>query len=161
MFLGHDEILSRVRSDKLIENLEEKNIEGSGVDLRIDSLYCLSSDDAFIGISDRRIPKVNKLDKFVLKPKCYYLFKTMERVNMPSDLVAFMFPRSSLFRCGISLRTAVIDPGYRGELTVGLFNESERDVRLEMGARVLQLVFSLVSGGTQLYDGRYQDGKIR
>ncbi len=160
MFLGHDEILDRIRDEGLLENVEEKNIQGAGVDLRIDELYSLIS-EGFIGKSKRTLPEIKELDSFILKPGGFYLFKTVERINMPSDLVAFMLPRSTLFRCGISLRTAVIDPGYKGELTVGLFNESVREVKLERHARVAQLVLANVSGGTKLYDGRYQDGKIR
>ncbi len=160
MFLGHDEILDRIRGEGLLENVDEENIQGAGVDLRIDELYSLIS-EGFIGKSKRTLPEIKELDSFILKPQGFYLFKTVERINMPSDLVAFMFPRSTLFRCGISLRTAVIDPGYKGELTVGLFNESEREVKLERHARVAQLVLANVQGGTKLYNGRYQDGKIR
>lgn len=160
MFLGHDEILDRVKNENLLENIEEDNVQGAGVDLRIDELYSLTT-PAFIGTSDRKIPEIKKLESYVLKPGSYYLFKTVERINMPPDLVAFMFPRSTLFRCGISLRTAVIDPGYKGELTLGLYNESEREVTLERYARVAQLVLANVSGGTRLYNGRYQDGKVR
>ncbi len=160
MFLGHDEILDRIRDEDLLENVDEENIQGAGVDLRIDELYSLIS-EGFIGKSKRTIPENKKLDNFILRPNGFYLFKTVEKINMPSDLVAFMFPRSTLFRCGISLRTAVIDPGYKGELTVGLFNESEREVKLEKHARVAQLVLANVSGGTKLYEGRYQGGKIR
>jgi len=160
MFLGHDEILDRIRNEDLLENVDEENIQGAGVDLRIDELYSLIS-EGFIGKSKRTLPENTALDNFILKPKGFYLFKTVEKINMPSDLVAFMFPRSTLFRCGISLRTAVIDPGYKGELTVGLFNESERKIKLEKHARVAQLVLANVSGGTKLYEGRYQGGKIR
>ncbi len=160
MFLGHDEILDRIRGEGLLENVDEKNIQGAGIDLRIDGLYSLIS-EGFVGRSERMLPEIKELDSFILKPRGFYLFKTVERINMPSDLVAFMFPRSTLFRCGISLRTAVIDPGYKGELTVGLFNESEREVKLERHARVAQLVLANVQGGTKLYNGRYQDGKIR
>ncbi|MFQ5975434.1 MAG: dCTP deaminase [Candidatus Hydrothermarchaeales archaeon] len=160
MFLGHYEIIKRIENGNLLENIDEANIQGAGVDIRIDKLYSLKT-SGFIGKTERELPEIEKLDNFVIKPKVFYLFKTLERINMPSDLVAFMFPRSTLFRCGISLRTAVIDPGYKGELTVGLFNESEREVTLERHARVAQLVFARVKGETKLYNGRYQDGKIR
>jgi deoxycytidine triphosphate deaminase len=158
MFLGHDEILKRIRDENLVENLQAGSVQGSGVDLRIDLLLELES-EGFIGRDDRKLPEVKETE-FVLRPGEYYLMVTMERVNMPDDLVAFMLNRSSLFRCGASLRTAVIDPGYCGELTVGIKNEGKHEVRLEQGARVLQLVFSEVKGETRKYDGRYQGGKI-
>lgn len=158
MFLGHKEIIDRIKNQKLLENHLVESVQGAGVDLRIDKLFELGG-GGFIGKDDRRLPEVNE-SNFILKPKSYYLLVTIEKVNMPDDLVAFMLNRSSLFRCGASLRTAVIDPGYHGVLTVGIKNEGKHIIELERGARVLQLVFTEVSGGTKLYDGRYQGGRI-
>ena len=158
MFLGHDEILRRIREEGLLENYQSANVQGAGVDLRVKKIMEPKSGGK-IGVSNRRLPEFEDTD-FMLRPGGYYLFVTMERVNMPEDLVAYMLNRSSLFRCGASLRTAVIDPGYHGELTVGIKNESEHEIQLEQGARVLQLVFSEVTGGTRGYDGRYQGGRV-
>jgi deoxycytidine triphosphate deaminase len=158
MFLGHTEIKMRITSQGLLENYLPESIQGSGVDLRIERLVELKN-GGFIGKKERTLPEIHEVN-FILKPNRYYLLVTMERVNMPEDLVAFMFNRSSLFRCGASLRTAVIDPGYHGELTVGLKNEDDHEIVLEKGARVLQLVFAEVRGGTKRYKGRYQGGKV-
>ena len=79
---------------------------------------------------------------------------------MPLDLVAFIFPRSTLFRCGVSLRTAVVDPGYRGRLTIGIKNETKHEFKLEKHARIAQIVFCLVKGKTGKYEGAYQGGKV-
>lgn len=158
MFIGHEELIKRIKSQKLLEGHLAESIQGSGVDLRIDVLYKLESGGR-IGVKDRILPEISETN-YILKPGHYYLFKTIETVNMPEDLVAFMFNRSSLFRCGASLRTAVIDPGYRGALTVGIKNESDHPIELEKGARLLQIVFAKVDGKTQSYDGRYQGGKV-
>jgi len=158
MFLGHDEILRRIREEDLLENHQAENVQGAGIDLRIERIMEPRTGGR-IGASDRVLPELEDCD-FLLKPGGYYLFTTMERVNMPGDLVAFMLNRSSLFRCGAALRTAVIDPGYHGVLTVGIKNEGEHEIELESGARVLQLVFAEVTGGTRGYDGRYQGGKV-
>jgi deoxycytidine triphosphate deaminase len=158
MFLGHDEILDRIKRQGLLENYDPEGVQGAGVDLRIERLLKLDC-GGFLGRVERRLPDVSR-SKFELEPGRYYLFVTMERVNMPDDLVAFMFNRSSLFRCGASLRTAVIDPGYHGKLTVGIRNEGEHELELERGARVLQLVFSEVRGATKRYMGRYQGGRV-
>jgi dCTP deaminase/dUTP pyrophosphatase len=158
MYLGHDEIKMRIKSQGLLENYLPESIQGSGIDLRIERLVKLKN-SGFIGKNERRLPEIQEVN-FTLKPHQYYLLVTMERVNMPKDLVAFMFNRSSLFRCGASLRTAVIDPGYQGELTVGIKNEGDHEIILEKGARVLQLVFAAIRGGTRRYNGRYQGGKV-
>jgi len=162
MFLGHESLAERIKKQSLVENFLQESIQGSGVDFRIGELFEVSS-SAFLGENKRELPELkpvkSKNNAFVLKPNKYYLLKTVERVNMPDDLIAFILNRSSLFRCGASIRSAVIDPGYRGELTLGIKNESSFEVKIEKGARVAQVVFAKVEGKTKEYKGRYQGGK--
>ncbi|NOZ77430.1 MAG: hypothetical protein GXO65_07205 [Euryarchaeota archaeon] len=120
MYLGKAEILRRIEEESLLEDLEMENVQGSGVDLTIDRLFELRS-PARLGRGQRALPEMREVegDVFEIPPGAYYLLATRERVNMPPDLVAFILPRSTLFRSGVALRTAVVDPGYRGILTIG------------------------------------------
>jgi deoxycytidine triphosphate deaminase len=158
MFLGHDAIMERIRKQGLLENFHPEAVQGSGVDMRINKLFELGS-EGLLRKDERKLPEINDVPP-ILEPGRYYLFVTIEKVNMPSDLLGLMLNRSSLFRCGASLRTAVVDPGYSGVLTVGIKNEGAYQIELERGARVLQMVFAEVKGGTKSYDGRYQGGKV-
>jgi len=162
MYLGHDEIVKLIKEKDLLENVSLNNVQGAGVDLEIEKLYEINS-NSYLGIDRRELPEVDEVDEnpFVLSPNAYYLGLTKENVNMPNDLVAFMLPRSTLFRSGVSLRTAVIDPGYRGALTVGIKNETDFEFTLEKNARIAQVVFSKIFGGALDYDGKYQGGKVR
>ncbi len=162
MYLGREEILRRIRERGLIKGLGRKALQGSGVDLRIDKLYVLAS-GASLSKDNRSLPNVEEIDGevFRLKPGGYYLCSTMEKLKMPSDLIAFILPRSTLFRCGVSLESAVVDPGYRGSLTIGIKNQAEREFALEKGARIAQIVFAKVQGSATTYRGRYQGGKVR
>ncbi|RLF57562.1 MAG: dCTP deaminase [Thermoplasmata archaeon] len=159
MFLGKKEIINRIKNQNLIENFDENNIQGAGVDLEIEELHKVKS-GGFIGINNRILPELEKESIFIIKPMEYYLCITKEKVNMPNDLVAFIFPRSTLFRCGVSLKTAVVDPGYKGRLTMGIKNESKYEFKLERYARIAQIVFCEVKGETSAYSGRYQGGRI-
>ncbi len=161
MYLGGAEILKRVKESSLIEGFTEESLQGSGVDLKIAKLYELDG-QARLGINDRVMPEVREPpgENYVLQPKSYYLCLTAEKVNMPDDLVAFILPRSTLFRCGISLKSAVVDPGYKGALTLGLMNETRQEFHLERGARIAQIVFSHISGEATGYGGKYQGGKV-
>lgn len=173
--LGIDEILQRVKKQKLIENLgarELKNPEGVGLDLRLGAIYQITEGGAFIeaGLGKRKGVKTQVLAEFkkgkrkqewvVIKPGDYYLVSTVETINTPKDLMPLIFPRTSLFRAGLLLLNSKTDPGYKGTLTMGLKNLSEFDVKLQMGARICNVVFFKIEGQTVSYRGQHQGGRI-
>lgn len=161
MILGRDEILRLVKEKNLIEGFDETCLEGAGYDLRVGKFYSASG-GTYLSREERKLPEINEItgETLMLKPGDYVLMETMEGVNMPGDLAARVLNRSSLFRCGASTFNALIDPGYCGKLTFGLRNISDHDFSIKKGAKVAQIVFEEVTGGTQLYNGRYQGGKV-
>lgn len=161
MVLGRSEILKRVEDDKLLTNFSEDCLGGAGYDLRVAKAYTISS-QSFLGVCDRKTPKITELtdESMILRPGSFILVETLEKVNMPEDVMARILPRSSLFRMGCVLATAVVDPGYKGTLTMGLANLSNHDFVFEKNARLAQIVFEEVKGETELYDGKYQGGKV-
>jgi dCTP deaminase/dUTP pyrophosphatase len=161
MILGKDRILALVRDAKLIEGFAESSLGGAGYDLRVGRFHRPAS-ETHLGVSDRKMPKITELsgDRITLKPGEYVLVETIEKVNMPANVAAKILPRSSLFRLGCSLETALVDPGYKGALTMGLSNISKHDFTIERGARIAQIVFEEVEGETTLYKGKYQGGKV-
>ncbi len=179
MVIGVDEILRRVKKEKLIENLgkrELQNPEGVGVDLRLGAIHKIIEGGAFIqgdngqvlgsrkGVKTQTIAEYNKRKRkqewVVIKPGDYYLVSTLETLNTPKDLMPLIFPRTSLFRAGLLLLNSKTDPGYKGTLTMGLKNLSEFDVKLQMGARICNVVFFKIEGQTTLYRGQHQGGRI-
>jgi dUTP pyrophosphatase len=84
-----------------------------------------------------------------------------ETVDLPRTLMALGRPRSSLCRVGATLVTAVWDAGYRGRSTALLIVENPAGIRIERGARLLQLVFfTLDAPVARGYDGAFQDENI-
>ena len=169
MILGIDKLLKLVKTKKLVENLskrELKNPEGVGFDLRIGELYKVKG-EGFLGEEERKTPKIElaarydkkKKKKVILQPKIYYLMKTLERLNMPENLLALFTPRSTLYRSGIYIFGGQTAPGYRGELTTGIYNFSNKRFELEMGSRVIHLMFFEVKGKSSLYRGQWQGGR--
>ena len=163
--IGYEEILKLMKQNpSLIENVDEKNIQPSGIDLRVKRIYRLRN-GGFLGMDNRMTPDVESVserhgEKFKLEPNEFVLVETMEKVNMPKDITAIVLPRSSLFRCGVSLHTAVVDPGFVGTLTFGMKNLSEFSFEIEIGSKIGQIVFEEVKGNVKLYDGKYQGGKV-
>ena len=96
----------------------------------------------------------------VLKPKNYVLVATLEKIELGLNLVAFMHIRSSLAREGIIGSFAVIDPGFRGQLTLHLSNVSDKEIKFKKGERIVQIVFHhLSSTAKKGYNGSYQDSQ--
>jgi dUTP pyrophosphatase len=162
--LGCEKILELIKNGSLIENADEKNVQPSGVDLRVQRIFRLKN-GGFLGTDDRNTPDVESVSdrpggKIRLEPNEFVLVETMEKVNMPKDITAIILPRSSLFRCGVSLHTAVVDPGFKGTLTFGMKNLSEFPFEIEIGSKIGQIVFEEVKGNVKLYDGKYQGGKV-
>ncbi|MFC2007826.1 deoxyuridine 5'-triphosphate nucleotidohydrolase [Chloroflexota bacterium] len=85
-----------------------------------------------------------------------YLITYNEIVHLPENIMALGAPRSSLLRCGVSVETAVWDAGYSGRSQSLLVVHNPRGFRLQRNARVMQLVFSQLTGSTEGYRGAYQ-----
>lgn len=85
-----------------------------------------------------------------------YLAVFNEVVNIPLNVIAIARPRSSLLRCGVTVETAVWDPGYRGRSRALLLVHNDKGVVLEKNARIVQLVFMRVEGVSKGYRGAYQ-----
>ena len=144
-----------------------KNPEGAGFDLRIGELYEIKG-RGFMGVEERETPEMrliakyenDKIIKAELQPHTYYAMKTIENVNMPDDLLAMMAPRSTLFRSGVFIFGGQTPPGYKGGLTMGLYNFRNEKFVLEMGARVVHIMFFQVEGESNLYRGQWQGGRV-
>jgi deoxycytidine triphosphate deaminase len=161
MILGREEILRLVKERGLIEGFELDCLEGAGYDLRVANFYNPVG-DAYLRKSGRKLPKIKEIpeDEILLKPNDYVLIETVEKVNMPENLVARVLNKSSLFRCGASTFNALVDPGFFGTLTFGLRNISDHEILIEKGVKIAQIVFEEVCGKTELYNGKYQGGKV-
>jgi dCTP deaminase len=91
------------------------------------------------------------------------LVPSLEWVELPADLAATLRCRSSFARKGLILGGGFVDPGFRGQLTLCLSNLGGEDIVLSPSDRVVQMILHRVEGGTELYEGRYQDssGAVR
>ncbi len=96
----------------------------------------------------------------VLKSKTYELVATLETVELGLGVSAFMHIRSSLAREGIVGSFAVVDPGFRGQLTLNLFNAGDKEITFQKGERIVQIVFHKLGNTAEKgYNGAYQNSK--
>ena len=87
--------------------------------------------------------------KIIINPSEHKLIKTGLAMQFnDKNFACFVFPRSGLaVKNGINLINCVgvIDSDYRGEIMVGLKNNSNEPFTVENGERIAQLVFMPVS----------------
>jgi len=170
MVLGPKELLKLVKKIKLVEGLSEReltNPEGAGFDLRLGEVFKISG-KAFLGETHQQTPDIEsvmvynekKKQTIKIKPKDYFLVKTIEKINLPVNLSAVILPRTTTFRSGLFMRTGPIQPGYSGELTFGLKNEGPITVEIEMGARFAHVIFHEIKGEGSKYRGQWQGGRV-
>ncbi|MGC8632095.1 MAG: dCTP deaminase [Thermoprotei archaeon] len=96
----------------------------------------------------------------VLPPLSWGLASTSEKITLSNSISACIFIRSSLAREGIFGSFALIDPGFSGNLTISLFNASDKEVTLHRGERVVQIsFFKLLKPTDRPYSGKYQNSK--
>jgi deoxycytidine triphosphate deaminase len=177
--LGIHQVLKLIKEEGLIEDLGPRDLnnpEGVGVDLRMGEAHKIIEGGAFIetdgeaGLGRRKGVKTEMIAKFhegaetqeeiEIKPGEYLLISSMETINTPTNLMPMVYPRSSLFRAGLLLLVTKTDPGYKGSLTMGLTNLSQFPVKLQMGARVCNIVFYQIEGEGVEYRGQHQGGRI-
>lgn len=170
MILGVDKLLELVKEKKLIEGLcdrERTNPEGCGFDLCLGKVHTISG-RGFMGLTERdsansKLMKEydpNKRQRVVIKPGEGYLVTTVEKVNLPLDLTANMWLRSTLYRSGIIMSGGNIAPGYSGELSFYFYNAGRAEMEIELGARIVHIMFFEVSGQANEYRGQWKGGRV-
>lgn len=110
----------------------------------------------FVGIklidsNAKRPAKANKTDAGFdlyacedskISPKNRRVVRTGVCFEMPNNIAGLIWPRSGLsVKQGIDILAGVVDPGYRGEVMVCLYNTSDYEVSVEKGDRIAQLIF--------------------
>ncbi len=80
-------------------------------------------------------------DTFEIPPHSLALSESVEWFNVPDDVFAVCWGKSSYARCGLLVNVTPLEPGWKGILTIGLANVSSVPIRLHVGQGVAQVVF--------------------
>ena len=156
MILSDADIRRRLaEGDLVVEPLAdpELQIQPASVDLRLGreflefrrtNIPCIHPED------EREVDEyveetyVEEGDEFILHPGDFVLGTTKERVEIPDDLLAHVEGRSSLGRLAIVIHATagVVDPGFRGHITLELSNLGTAPVSLNPDMRISQLIFT-------------------
>ena len=151
----------------LVEGIRDRKtqIQPCGVDLTVRIVSRFESGGA-LGYDnvDRALACTTPLpwrDDWVELPAGPYHIVYNEQVNLPEDIMALAYPRSSLMRCGVSVYSAVWDPGYSGRAEALLVVHNPHGFRLKQSARIVQLVFTRLGEPVgSRYEGRFHGENV-
>ena len=161
MILSDKTILKMLREKTLtIDPVTEEQIQPASVDIRLGRTFSVVEDSSTGIISLQNEIKYRTItsDTYLIMPGQFVLATTMEYFELPDNLTAFVEGRSSLGRMGLFIQNAGwVDPGFKGEITLELYNANRCAIELQAGRRVGQLVFAEMDDtALNPYNGKYQ-----
>ena len=86
----------------------------------------------------------------------FCIASTIEEFNMPKGLVAIVHDKSTWARQGLSVFNTVIEPGWKGFLTLELVYHGKKDLLIPAGSGIAQVIFHNLNEPAS-YAGKYQN----
>ncbi len=161
MILSDRTILKMLDEKSLVINpVTKEQIQPASVDIRLGNTFSVVDDTPsnIITLDSQINYKTITTDTYLIMPGEFVLATTMEYFELPDNLTAFVEGRSSLGRMGLFIQNAGwVDPGFKGEITLELYNANRCAIELKAGRRVGQLVFAEMDApAINPYNGKYQ-----
>jgi len=167
--LSREDILKLLKTTPpLVENLHdvEEQVQPNGLDLTLREVALFSSSGSLDFSNKGRV--LSRTSRLVFDglgridlPSGCYLITYNEVLNLPNNIMALAAPRSSLLRCGVGIHNAVWDAGYSGRSQSLMVVYNPQGFRLHRNARIVQIVFFLLSHEVgQGYQGAFQGENI-
>lgn len=164
--LSKNEILQYIKEGKLTlePGADKFQVQPNSLDLRIGWTFYIP-EQWQVTDAGRVVTRPDYLEKKAntnnfkqvrLKPGQYFEFlpnefvicSTLEKVGFKADnLIALLYPRSSMIRRGFVMESGLVDVGYQGYLTIPILNATPHPLRLYPGERAYQLVFHTMASG--------------
>ena len=85
----------------------------------------------------------------------FTLASTVERFQMPPDLIGIVHDKSTWARQGLSVFNTVIESGWEGWLTLELVYHGNGTLHIPAGAGIAQVIFHRIEEPAS-YSGKYQ-----
>ncbi|MEO8510277.1 MAG: dCTP deaminase [Chloroflexota bacterium] len=167
MILSDRDIRAEIESGRIvIDPYTPEAVQPSSVDLHLDRRFRVFRNTRYPYI-DVRVdqPDLTELVEisgdvpFILHPGEFVLGSTLERVELPNDLVARLEGKSSLGRLGLLIHSTAgyVDPGWEGNLTLELSNVANLPITLYDGMKIGQISFQRLSSPVEI---GYGDARI-
>lgn len=149
--LSNIEIEKYCKNFNMIDPFDKEKVQGSSYDLSVGDEYRFSHGKKVIKMDGWR--REIKIPPYAI---CYILVK--EKLHMPKDICAEIFPRHTLVKKGLLMYPQPpIDPGFEGKLYVLIHNLTNKDRSVYKDEHLVSLVFYKLGQKTDKpYNGKYQ-----
>lgn len=148
------------KRELVVEPLHENSVQPASVDCHLGNHYLIVEDRQMhtIDMESKIIYREFIGDEIIIPPHSFLLATTEEYIEVPDNLTAFVEGRSSIGRIGLFIQNAGwVDPGFKGQITLELYNANSLPIRLKSGRRICQLVFCRMDqSALNPYKGKYQ-----
>ena len=162
MILSDKSVKRLIKEKKLlIKSLGKEAIQPSSVDLTLGPEVLILKYWNTKGVLDLDSKVQHQKiigQEIIIPPQSFVLATTKEYVELPQDISGFVEGRSSVGRMGLFIQNAsVVGPGFKGKLTLELYNANILPIRLKTGKRICQLIlFQMDQPAEKPYRGKYQ-----
>lgn len=123
----------------------------AGYDIRIKQEIKFAGDS-----QGNRFIKVTHPEPFIYADGRFVLASAIEEFQMPTNLTGIVHDKSTWARRGLSVFNTVIEPGWKGYLTLELVYHGEGELIIPAGSGIAQVIFHLTSEEAE-YKGKYQN----
>lgn len=106
-----------------------------------------------IEVIDTSHPRLHQLEQLSGR---FTLASAIEEFQMPDDLVGIVHDKSTWARRGLSVFNTVIEPGWKGFLTLELVYHGQDELIIPAGSGIAQVVFHETAVASA-YNGKYQN----
>jgi dCTP deaminase len=166
MILSDSTLKDYIDSGKIIcKPMTPASIQPASIDCRLGDEFLIVDSNKMTNLSldSKVVYRKIKSDTITIPPNSFILGTTMEYIEIPDNIVTFVEGRSSIGRLGLFIQNAGwVDPGFKGQITLELYNANSLPIELKAGRRICQFVFAEMDTGAEnpygshKHSGKYQ-----
>jgi len=136
--------IKNMLSEKVRHNGVSHGLAEAGYDIRIaETIVFDATHSPFVTVNDETTGR-----RFTIA-------SAMEEFDMPANLVAYVKDKSTWARQGLSVFNTVIEPNWKGFLTLELVYHNDGILKIPAGTGIAQVLFA------SLYENAYYAGKYQ
>ncbi len=166
MILSDFDLKNMIKERRIVvKPFAREIIRENGIDLRLADEIAyhnekLGEDFVLDPSNEEHVKGIYTVEKrkkiLLLKPRSQVLLSTVEYVELPDNVVGFVELRSTWARHGLLMPPTIIDAGFRGTVTLEVFNTAPYTIGIKPKMRFAHVIFAATMNKVKdAYSGSY------